>query len=29
MNNPDEFDFAETASEENPPALDAPTGRRF
>ena len=25
MNNPDDFDFAETASEVNPPALDTPT----
>ena len=25
MSNPDDFDFAETATEANPPALDTPT----
>ena len=29
MNNPDDFDFAETATETNPPALDTPTTSEF
>ena len=29
MNNPDDFDFVETASEVNPPALDTPTTNEF